>query len=79
MPQPQSPAVLVTRTILWIVLASLFLLRNVNLVRTAHLAGRTPSAWVFAQLTLWAVALVFWLYTGWRDWTRRPPDPTSRR
>ena len=66
----QSPAALVTRTVLWIAISSIFIFVNVRRVVAFHAAGLRPTVWVYAQLALWCVALFFWLYTGWRDWTR---------
>lgn len=72
MPQPRrSPAALVTRTVLWIVVSSVFVFWNARRLIAFHAAGLRPTTWAYAQLGLWCVALLFWLYTGWRDWTRR--------
>ena len=70
-PQPQSQSVLVTRTVLWIAISSFFIFINARHLLASRAAGLHPTTWVYAQLALWCVALAFWLYTGWRDWTRR--------
>ena len=67
----QSAAALVSRTVLWIVISSGFILWNVRRLGEFRALGLRPTTWAYAQLGLWCVALVFWLYTGWRDWTRR--------
>ena len=76
-PTRPTTAVLVARTILWIVLSSLFLVRNLNLLHRAQAAGQANLSWLYIQLALWSFALIFWLYTGWRDWTRRPTTPPN--
>ena len=70
MPNP-APTAFVARTILWIVLSSGFALWNLRRLAAIRAAGFRPSTWAYAQLALWCLALAFWLYTGWRDWTRR--------
>jgi hypothetical protein len=75
MPQPRpSPAALVTRTVLWIVISSVFIFSNLRRIAAFRAANLAPTIWAYAQLGLWCVALVFWLCTGWRDWTRRDRD-----
>ncbi len=68
----QTPAALVTRTVVWIVISSFFLYVNLKKISEAHAAHLVPTPWVYVQLALWSVALLFWLYTGWRDWTKHP-------
>ena len=74
MPQPvPARSAFVVRTVLWIIISTVFLIWNARRISLARAAGLHITPWAYLQLAIWCLALVFWLYTGWRDWTRRVP------
>lgn len=59
------------RAILWLVIAGVFVAWNVRRIAAYRVAGFTVPWWNWVQLGLWSAALLFWLWTGWRDLARR--------
>jgi uncharacterized membrane protein len=65
---------LVVRSVLWITLALVFLVRDAMVIERAHSVGAPVTNWMVIQLVLWLAVLAFWISTVWRGWKRRK-DP----
>jgi hypothetical protein len=64
-------AALAVRSILWIGLAVVFLVRVGLQIERARAAGAPVTNWMAIQLVLWLAVLVFWISVAWRGWKRR--------
>jgi hypothetical protein len=69
--QPKSRVSLLVRAALWIIVAALFLVRDIHQMHAAHLIGQQVTVWMAVQVALWVGVLLFWSYAGYRDWKRR--------
>ena len=59
-----TPASLGARAVLWVVVSLLFLVVDSLKLARFRAAGLHASWFLWAQLAVWAVVLVFWGYTG---------------
>jgi cytosine/uracil/thiamine/allantoin permease len=62
---------LVVRSVLWITLALVFLVRDGMQIERARTAGAPVTNWMVIQLVLWLAVLAFWISAAWRGWKRR--------
>ena len=62
---------LVVRSVLWIGLALIFLVRDVLQIERARDADAPVTNWMVLQLVLWLAVLAFWISVAWRGWKRR--------
>lgn len=52
------------RAVLWIVVSVVFLVVDILKVTKLRAVGLAPSWFLWAQILLWTLALVFWTYSG---------------
>ena len=52
------------RAVLWIVVSLVFLVTDVLKLGKIRASGLTPSWFLWAQIVLWSLALIFWSYSG---------------
>ena len=62
---------LVVRSVLWITLALVFLVRDAMVIERARSTGAPVTNWMIIQLVLWLGVLAFWISAVWRGWKRR--------
>ena len=68
---PKSGVVTTSRVVLWIVVATVFLVQVGLRIHRDNAEGRPITNWVVAQGALWTLVLLFWSWAGWREWKRR--------
>ena len=62
--QRNGPTSVAARALLWIVISVVFLVIDVSRLLRFRAAGLQPSWFLWAQIVLWAGALLFWTYKG---------------
>lgn len=52
------------RAVLWIIVSLVFLVTDILRLGKIRATGFTPSWFLWAQIVLWTLALIFWIYSG---------------
>jgi hypothetical protein len=69
-----DPMKMLVASAVWVLVCALF--GDQNWHKLAHLrsAGQDVSQWRYAEVAMWMVALLFWIWNGWKSWRRYHAD-----
>jgi len=69
-----APMTIIITSSIWVLLSAILLYGSYS--RIAHLrsAGQHVSSWQYAQVVIWVVVLLSWIWNGWKSWLRYHTD-----